>query len=349
MRGCGVQSKRRRIVGVVELPKGVHRVVARGREYFYWQPGRGTQHAAPRVRLPDDPQQPDFWAALRQAQGIATGPHRMTVGDVLDAYLTSPKFLKLSKGSQEQYRGQARVVRLAWDKTPADAMKPRHVREVVEGLSDTPGKANNFLSFMRALSAFGVVREHFPASITAGVEPYAKEGGHKPWTDKQIAAAHEHLTGMVRRGIMLALYTGQRGSDIVRLGPTDVDDGGFALRQQKTGREVWCPIVPELAAEMATWELRPGPFLLMANDRPYSRKRLWVHFDQMRETIPALADVTIHGLRATAVVRLRREGLSTAQIQDIIGMSMAMIERYSRFADRKASGKAAVIKLTRKA
>ena len=148
---------------------------------------------------------------------------------------------------------------------------------------------------------------------------------------------------------MLALYTGQRGSDVVRLGWTDFDEGGLRLTQQKTKREVWCPVVPELVAEMAEWEKRPGPFLLQTNGRPYTRKRLSIHFDAIREEIPELADVTLHGLRATAVVRLRRAGLSTAQIQDVIGMSMAMIERYSRFADRKASGKAAVIHLAARA
>ena len=52
---------------------------------------------------------------------------------------------------------------------------------------------------------------------------------------------------------MLLLYTGQRGSDMVRLGPTMIDDGGFDLGwrgQQKTGTRPWCPIFPELAKEM---------------------------------------------------------------------------------------------------
>ena len=101
---------------------------------------------------------------------------------------------------------------------------------------------------------------------------------------------------------MLYTYTGQRGSDVVRLGFTDIDEGGFALRQRKTGREVWCPIVPELAAEMATWEKRPGPFLIQANGKPYSRNLFWQHFDDAREHIPELAGVTLHGLRCTAAI-----------------------------------------------
>ena len=38
--------------------------------------------------------------------------------------------------------------------------------------------------------------------------------------------------------------------------------------------------------------------------------------------------------------------LATGQISDIVGMSMQTIERYCRFADKKASGKAALFSLT---
>jgi cytosine/adenosine deaminase-related metal-dependent hydrolase len=49
-------------------------------------------------------------------------------------------------------------------------------------------------------------------------DPQRAVSGTRRRTDEQIACAHEHLTGMVRRGVMLLLYTGQRGSDMVRLG-----------------------------------------------------------------------------------------------------------------------------------
>jgi hypothetical protein len=45
------------------------------------------------------------------------------------------------------------------------------------------------------------------------------------------------------------------------------------------------------------------------------------------------------------VVELRQRGATTLQIQDQVGMSPKSIERYCRFADRKANGKAAVIAL----
>ena len=345
-RGFDVPLKRRKRAATVDLPKGVHHVTSRGREYFYWSPGRGTSHATKPIRLPDDPTDPKFWIALREAQGLGGTPQTVTFGDVLDLYLDSPQFTGLGEGTRALYKRQIAIARAGFGTTPAAQMRASMIRGVVDGLSDRPGAANNFLGTLRAVSSWAVVRDHLTASITEGIEPYASTGGHKPWTDLQIAAAHQHLTGHVRRGVMLMIYTGQRGSDIVRLGWTHIDENGFRLAQQKTGREVWCPIVAELAAEMAGWEKLPGPFVRQASGRPFTRKLFSKHFDAQRGTIPALKDVTLHGLRATSVVRLRRAGLSTAQIQDVIGMSMAMIERYARFADRKISGQAAILRLT---
>lgn len=336
----------------VALPKGVHRVIARGREYFYYQPGRGTEFAAGRVRLPDDPRSPEFWNALRQAQGVIGAIPVGTIGAVLDLYLEYIKSAgTLTPGTIDQYERALKIARSAWGDLPMKGLRPVHVQAVMDGLASMPGKANNFLAAMRAFSTWARVRDQAEQSLTEGVKPYATDGGHKPWTPEQIDAALTQLTGVIRRGVILYMYTGMRGSDAVRLGWTDIDDGGFALRTQKRKRHVWCPIVPELAAEMATWERRPGPFLLQeggrADGRRYTRKLFSVHFREARDRIPTLSDVTLHGLRCTAVIRLRRAGLSTGQIGDIVGMSLATIERYCRFADRKASGQAALVTLNR--
>jgi integrase len=330
----------------VSLPRGVHAVIARGRQYFYFQAGRGTPNVGERIRLPSDPHSPEFWQAIRQAQGLEQTPTKDTIGGLIDAYLASPQLASIEASSQRKYRTYLGVVAAAWGSLPSVSLMPHHVQALMDKLSGTPGRANNVLAVLSALSAYARPRNLLTQNITEGIKSFKTGGGHKPWTPAQVKAAHDKLTGNVRRGIMLYLYTGQRGSDIVRIGWTDMDEGGFSVIQRKTKREVWCPIVPELAAEIATWEKRPGPFLLQASGRPYTRKRFWQHFDKARGDIPELADVTLHGLRCTAVIRLRRAGLSVGQIGDIVGMSLATIERYCRFADRKTSGQAALVQLT---
>lgn len=250
------------------------------------------------------------------------------------------------------YEQSSRLAREAWGNLSPRGLKPVHVQAILNGMADRPAAANNFLSTMRSFSKWAKLNEFIITSLTEGLSPRKTEGGHKPWTQEQITAADKKLTGVIRRGVILYQHTGMRGSDAVRVGPEHIDDGGFSLTTQKKGRDIYCPILPELAKEMEEWDLTvPGPFLKQEEGRgagkPYTRKLFSRHFKEKRDEIPELAGVTLHGLRCTAVIRLRRAGLEIGQIGDIVGMSLATIERYCRFADRKESGKAALATLVR--
>lgn len=344
----------------VSLPRGVLKITARGRDYFYFQAGRNTPRAGPRIALPNDPHSPEFWQAIRQAQGLIGAVRTDTINALIDAYMTSSAFTLppenggLSAGTRDIYRRGFAIARDAWGELPRDGLRPVHVQAAVDKLAATPAKANNFLTSMRVLSRFGRKQDLIAHGFVEGVTAIdVSDRGHKPWTPGQIAAI-DKLTAGVRRGVFLAMYTGQRVSDIIRLGFTDIDHGphgdGFTLRQRKTGVEPWCPILPVLAAEMATWERQPGPFVRQDNGAPYaSSGTYWAAFNRQRATIPELHGVTFHGLRATAVIWLRQNGFSVSQIVDAIGMSAAMTERYARFADRKAGGQAILLSLKERA
>lgn len=337
----------------IELPKGVRRVLARGREYFYFQSGRGTAHQGPRITLPGDPTSPEFFIALGKAMGGsstgANAPHLLrpvSFGQVADLFINSPQFKQRSEATQKQYRSWLKIARRGvWEDLPAAGLKPKHVRELIDGLAHVPSTANNVLAVLRAVQHWAIVHEHFEHAFTAGIDPFPLRGGHRPWTDAQCAFAEKNFTGGLRVGYFLERFTGQRASDVVRLGPSFIDDDGFAMTQKKTRREVWIPIEPALATEMARWPKRnsPGPYLRQDDGSPVSRTLLWSWFDKMRAKHGVLAKATWHGLRATRVVELRRRGYSALQVADTVGMSPQMVERYSRFANAKESGKAAVL------
>ena len=252
----------------------------------------------------------------------------------------------LSAGTKDQYRRGVELAKKAWGPLPRRGLRPSHIVAMMDCMKDKPGAANNFLGAMRAWQTWALRRDHIEINLTKGVSPYPSKNGHRPWTPAQEQAAKAKLKGMVRRGVVFLMYTGMRGSDAVRMGWANLDEGGLNYTSRKTGREVYCPIVPELQEEMATWPNDGGLFLYQdggrAHGRPYTRKLFSKHFNEARKHIPELADVTLHGLRCTAVVRLRRAGLTVAQIEDIVGLSMAMVARYSRFADKKVSGHAAL-------
>jgi integrase len=125
---------------------------------------------------------------------------------------------------------------------------------------------------------------------------------------------------------------------------------GINVVQQKTGRQIWVPITQELSAAMAGWQRRPGFILLRPTGIPWTRKALTWAWIVERDSNPALrplAGLVLHGLRATACVRLLRVGANTRQIADMVGMSEEIVGRYCRFSVQRENASAAVLLLDR--
>ena len=235
-------------------------------------------------------------------------------------------------------------------------IRPSLVQAFFDGLAGRPGKQAASLAAIKQLEKYAVVRDLLPRPITTGVEIEDSDGGHVPWSGEQVELAERHARPDIALAITLGANTGQRGSDLVRMGWTDIEIfkgiEGIAVRQVKTGREVWVPILSALAAAMATWQRRPGPFLLRQDGRPWTRVALtnaWLHERRVNPALAPLrtADLVMHGLRGHACVRLVRAGLNTRQISDIVGMSEPMVARYTRLSLQRENAIAAVHHLER--
>jgi integrase len=88
-------------------------------------------------------------------------------------------------------------------------------------------------------------RKDNPVLAVKGVK--IKSKGHRTWTDEEIAAfeAHYPIGTEARLAFALLLYTGQRRSDVVRMGRQHVKDGVLTIAQKKGGEtvEVSIPIL----------------------------------------------------------------------------------------------------------
>lgn len=247
---------------------------------------------------------------------------------------------------------------------PLTEIRPSLVQAFFDGIADRPGKSAAALAALRQVERWAVVRDLLPREITTGVEIETSDKGHVPWTDEQVLLGEQHARPDLARAITLISNTGQRGSDAVRMGPTDIEvyNGieGINVTQRKTGRQVWVPITPALAAAMKTWERRPGPFLLKLDGTPWLRTELSNAWAYQRDTDPVLkplgaaavagkntndAGLVMHGLRGTACVRLRRVGATAEQTADMVGMSVAMVEKYCRLSLQRENAAAAVVLL----
>src|SRR5262249_35141434 len=143
----------------------------------------------------------------------------------------------------------------------------------------------------------------------------------KIWTADDEAAflkgapAHFHLA------LLLALWTGQRQGDLLRLPWSAYDGTRIRLRQRKSGARVVIPVGAPLKAAFDAAK-KHGPLILVNSFR-----RPWTsHGFQSSWGIAArkagIVGVTFHDLRGTAVTRLAIVGCTEAEIATITGHSL---------------------------
>ena len=283
-----------------------------------------------------------------------------TFATVIRAFLASDKFAGLALSTRVNYRHLLNLAERpdTLGAISIDEMRPALVQAFLDGLSDKPATQRCAQTALRSLEKWAIVRDKLPRSIMLGTEAPGGDGGHLPWTDEQVALAERHTRPHIARVITLAANTGQRGSDLVKMRWTDIEDydgrPGINVDQVKTGLKIWIPLTAPLIAALATWERRPGFILLKEDGHPFTRPQLSDQWLRERDTRPALtsireAGLVMHGLRGTAVVRLRRAGVPSPLICDMVGMSPAMVARYSRFSVQRENALAAVHILDRTA
>jgi len=272
---------------------------------------------------------------------------------VISAYKKSDSYTSLAPSTKRNYLS---VLDLAQREGALGAynvqtIRPALVQIFLDQLAETPGKQTIARTALCSVERWALVRDRVPYPFMTGTEVVKSDGGHEPWTDDQVQLAEKYARPDLARVITLAVNTGQRGSDVVRMCPSDIEVNhghpGINVIQKKTGVRLWVPFTPDLIEAMKGWEKKPGPYVLKPNGRPYTRELLSWHWNHERDNNEALAELkaaglVLHGLRATAIVRLRKAGASVMNICDMVGLSEPMVARYSRLADKTERALAAV-------
>jgi integrase len=275
---------------------------------------------------------------------------------VIRAFLRSPKWQDYAPSTKDTW---GRELRLMEDPDALGALsvydiRPALVQAFFDGNSGKQGKQEVGLKVLKQLEKWATVRDMLPRPITTGVEVPKSDEGHRPWRDEHIALAERYARRGFDRVVTLASNTGQRGSDIVRMRWTDIEtvDGrpGISVVQQKTGLPLWVPFTQALIAALDTWERTPGFILRRQNGKPWTRKQLSSEWPLIRDGVPELKPLsdlglTLHGLRATACIRLSRAGANTRQVAAMVGMAEKQVAMYCRFSEQRENAMAALLHL----
>lgn len=339
----------RRGKAVVDLPAGVFRVRAKGKEYFYFQPGRGSRNPGPRQRLPGDPHDPAFWAAIKKLAG-EEGPRTFTA--LIGCYKASPEFASLADATRRDYSRYLDITAKVYGELDPAQMTPSAAIDLRDMYADRPSSANHLVNVLQALFAWGVVRGWADQNPCREVKPLpVNSRGKNPWPQLAFRLVEKYAREDVRRAVWLGGRTGQRPSDVIKMTPQHFDGAGIQVTQNKTGKKLWIPLSAEDAATLKSWGGSPFlPYVMGPTGEPYDMQRfqqVWQRFVNLNRATLLVRKhkLSLHGLRATACVRLRIAGLDASDIADIVGMSEQMVRTYTREVSQKEFAKAAVLRL----
>ncbi|MGD0316021.1 MAG: tyrosine-type recombinase/integrase [Xanthobacteraceae bacterium] len=331
---------------MARLLKYIDAVAKTGKIYFYFR-----RHGK-RTPLPGAYNSPAFLEAywtLRNGNAAAKveiGASRTlpgTVNAAIAALYSSHRFTKNRPITQATDRNILEALRVRHGDKRVALLEQRHIEAMLAEKAGKPSAQRNLLRVLRLLLGFAVSERLRRDNPALGVKlDTIKTSGFHSWTEedlRQFEARHPIGT-KARLALDLLLYTAQRRSDAVRLGPPNIgvgENGGPRLRftQSKTGSVMDIPIAEPLAKTIAATNMvGVKTYLITDFGRPFTPAGFGNWFRERCDEA-GLPQCSAHGLRKAFLRRMAEAGCSEDFIASISGhRDMREIRTYVEAANR---------------
>jgi integrase len=273
---------------------------------------------------------PEFIASYNEAVACKVVSPTGTLLSVLQAYQASDDFTGLAESTRHGYVGRIRRIETEFADFPTAALTDRRTRGIFMAWRDklaqrSRRQADYAWTVLARIFSWGLDRGLVLANpCERGGRLYRGTRRDIVWTAADEALFLEHAPAQLHLPLLLALWTGQRQGDLLRLPWSAYDGTHIRLRQGKTGARVVIPVgAPLKAALDATPKL--SPIILVKRDgNPWTSAGFQTAWSRACKRI-GLVGLTFHDLRGTAVTRLAICGATEAEIATITGHSLRSV------------------------
>jgi integrase len=241
----------------------------------------------------------------------------------IEKFLASPLYNERAETTKRNYRRLLDQLRESYGTGLLRDLQPRHIRKIRNDIAakSTTG-ADIAMSLISALWEFATEQlglDELGADPTHGVKRVHKgTHEHEPWPPELIERFLREARPSLRWAVRLALYTGQRRRDLVKMKWSQFDGEFIEVRQQKTGAMLSIPCHKELRAELETMPRVTYTILVGERGAPLTGDSLSV---MVRKALRKMGvnGYAIHGLRKNAAVALADAGCDAFEIAAITG------------------------------
>jgi integrase len=304
--------------------KGINSItktLADGTKRTYWYAWKG----GPPLR--GEPGTPEFVHSYNEAIARKVATPQGTLVSPLRAYQASGEFSGLAERTRADYIKHIKAIEKEFGDFPLSGLTDRRTRGIFMAWRDRLAAKSRrqadyaWQVFARVLS-WALDRGLVLANPCArGGRLYRGSRADRIWTADDEAAflksapAHFHLP------LLLALWTGQRQGDLLRLLWSAYDGTHIRLRQSKTGARVVIPVGAPLKATLDAAAKRSPIILTSRAGKPWTSHGFRASWSIARSKA-GIVGVTFNDLRGTAVTRLAIAGCTEPEIATITGHSL---------------------------
>jgi integrase len=177
----------------------------------------------------------------------------------------------------------------------------------------------------------------------------------------EVNLALAHLPEFLRRALILAMYTGQRISDLVKMRWSHYDGVTIKVRQRKTGAYLVLPAHDALKKELDAWlterhaasdkvvklaQRRGDTILLTDTGVQWTAGNLGQQFHSHLNNIPGFPKKrSLHGVRYFAATSLAQAGCTAREIMAVTGhRTLAMVQKYTDSFEQEQGARSAMTK-----
>jgi integrase len=310
-------------------------------------------HRATGIRLTGEPDSPEFIASYAEAEKSARDRLAGTFNGLVREYTTSVEFQNKAASTQAEYRRMLTMAEAEFGDMPIAALDNPKVRadfldwrqKIARASGDR--EADNRLSAISAMLTWAVDRGKLTGNHLRGFKRlYHADRSEIIWLPEHISAFMKVAPIEMQRALIIALHTGQREGDILRMPWSAYDGKRIQLRQGKSRRngtpapliEIPCTATLRTMLDDMKRERKSSTQILTTKTGRAFKKRYFIRSwdEAMREAglqqveLPGLADpvdLHFHDLRGTAVTLLSESGCTPQQIATITGHSLKTVYR----------------------
>jgi integrase len=277
------------------------------------------------------PGTPEFMAS-RNSAAAARAVHNDEFRAIIAKYKASAEFAKLAPKTQKAYLSYIGRIELEFGSMPIAAINdPRSRGDFLEwrdAMSATPRAADYAWTTLARILSWGKNRSLLTNNpCEMGGRLY--RGGSRAelvWKPADLQKLMAHASPEVMAAVILALWTGQRQGDLLRLTWKSYNGRTINLRQSKSGgKRVSIPVGETLRRLLDGLERRSPRILVNSRGRPWTEDGFRSSFSQACVKA-GIIDLHFHDLRGTTVTRLALSGCSVPEIAAITGHSLKDVE-----------------------